>query len=182
MERHISQNSPSDARGRIGRRIAAGLAGLALMAGLYGCGHEASTDAIIFLDAADASWSLPDDYGNGVNTISPAQPIMIKVLKSNSDDTPVAGVDITLLVTGLSISNATLLDPVSGAVLDNGFGVYQTQTDDHGAVVVDPVGVVTGCLVAPATDATVTGNLSIGIFTASDSASWNGNFSYTCKS
>jgi hypothetical protein len=184
MERHTRHNATSHApgalRGRAGR-IAAGLSGLVLMAALMGCGHEADTEAIIFVDSADANWTLPDDYGNGVNTISPALPVLIQVHKSLEDPTPVAGVDITILVSGLAIAAPTLLDPVSGATLDNGFGVYQTQTDDHGSVVVDPVGIVTGCLAPPAEDASISGNLSLGIFIASDSSSWNGNFTYTCK-
>lgn len=47
-------------------------------------------------------------------------------------------------------------------------------------LIVLPAGTVTGCIVPPATDTTLTGNLSIGVFISDDNASWNGNFSYTC--
>jgi hypothetical protein len=183
MERHNRQIPSHDAslRGRMGRRVALGLSTLVLLAGLSGCGHEASTDAVIFVNAADANWTLPDDYGNGVNSLAPVQPVQILVQKSSDDPTPVPGVEITILAGGVSVASASVLDPVTGAVLDNGAGVYQTRTDDHGAVIVEPWALVTGCLVQPAADASISGNLSLGIFISSDSAAWNGNFTYTCK-
>jgi len=186
MERHTPLHPILDAprrqRGRLGRRIAAGLSGLALLAGLASCsGNEASTEAVLFVGSEDANWTLSDNYGDGVNTIGPIQPILIQVQKSVDDPTPVPGVDITVLVGGIAIGAASVLDPVSGAVLDNGFGVLQTQTDDHGTLIVLPVGTVTGCVVPPAEDASISGNISLGIFISGDSASWNGNFTYTCK-
>jgi len=185
MERHNRQIPSHDAtgseRGRMGRRVALGLSTLVLLAGLSGCGNEASTDAVIFVNAADSNWTLPDDYGNGINTIGPIQPVQILVQKSADDPTPIAGVDVTILAGGVAVTNASVLDPVTGAVLDNGAGVFQTQTDDHGAVTVLPIGIVTGCLAPPTADASITGNISLGIFISSDSAAWNGNFTYTCK-
>lgn len=184
MERHTRHDSTSHAprrpRGSFGR-TALGLAGLILLAGLSGCGHEASTEQIIFLDAADANWTLPDNYGNGINSIAPVQPIMIQVQKSSDDETPVPGVDITLMAGGISIASPTIFDPVSGAVLDDGTGLLQTRTDDHGVVVILPAATVTGCTAVPAEDTSVSGNLSVGIFISSDTTAWNGNFTYTCQ-
>ncbi len=179
MERH-NRHFPSHAPRAL--RAAGAVLGLILISGLFGCGgKDAGTDAVIAVDAADANWTLPDNYGNGVNTIAPIQPILIQVQKSVDDPTPIPGVDITVLVGGIAISAAAVLDPVTSAVLDNGFGVLQTQTDDHGSLVVLPIGTVTGCTVVPAADENISGNLSLGIFISSDSASWNGNFTYTCK-
>jgi len=180
MEHHTLQNGSTAFRALA--RGLTGLLGLLLLLGAAGCGGSAaSTEAVIYVDAADADWSLPDDYGDGVNTIAPAQPILILVQKSADDTTPVAGVNITLLVGGVAVAGAGLFDPATGVQLDDGFGVLQTTTDDHGAVVVIPQGAVTGCTVVPAADATIKGNLSVGIFISSDSSVWNGNFSYTCK-
>jgi len=191
MERHTRMNGTtatprhrarSRHTGRHALKAALGLTGLLLLAGIPGCGgHEAGTSAVIYVDAADADWTLPDDYGDGINTIAPAQPILILVQKSATDTTPVAGVDVTVTVGGVSIANAQLLDPATSVQLDNGAGVFQTQTDDHGAIVVLPRGTVTGCTAVPASDVSVTGNLSIGIFISSDSNVWNGTFTYTCK-
>jgi hypothetical protein len=175
MERH-NRHFPSHTL-----RAAGAALGLILIAGLFGCGgKEASTDAVIAVDSADANWTLPDNYGNGVNTIAPIQPILIQVQKSVDDPTPIPGADITVLVGGIAIGAASVVDPVTSTVLDNGFGVLQTQTDDHGSLVVLPIGTVTGCTAVPASDTNVSGNLSLGIFISSDSASWNGNFTYTC--
>lgn len=180
MERNAHPNR-HPVRSRL-RRLGGGVLGLLFLAAAAGCGgHEAATGAVIFVDSDDATWSLPDDYGDGVNTIGPQLPILIMVQKSADDPTPIPGADITITVGGVSITGALLRDPATKVQLDNGAGVYQTQTDDHGVVVVEPRGTVTGCTAVPATDTDVTGNLSIGIFISGDSAAWNGNFSYTCK-
>jgi hypothetical protein len=178
---HLSRQNRSTAPRALARGLSA-LLGLLMLLGVAGCGGSSATgSAVIYVDSADADWTLPDNYGDGVNTIAPAQPLLILVQKSADDTTPVAGANITLTVGGIAVAGAGLFDPASGIQLDNGFGVLQTKTDDYGAVVVIPQGAVTGCTVVPAADATINGNLSVGIFISSDSSVWNGNFSYTCK-
>jgi hypothetical protein len=182
MERHNRQIPSHDARaavrGRLARRLTLGLSTLVLVAGLSGCGSEASTDSAIVVGAADATWSLPDDYGDGINSIAPVMPIMIQVLKGS---TPVPGVEITIIAGGINIANPTILEPITGNVLDDGTGLLQTHTDDHGVIVVVPAANVTGCITPPAAKTTVSGNLSLGIFISADSANWNGAFTYSCN-
>lgn len=186
MEQHNSLNRhralPGFRPGGLGRRIGAGAAGLLLLAAVSGCGgHEADTGALIVVDQDDADWTLPDNYGGG--TLSPAQPILIKVQTTDSAGatTNVPGANITVLVGGIGVAPSIILDPISGLQIDNGAGVLQTVTDDHGVVVVVPQGTLAACPGGLTADLTITGNLSLGIFIAGDSSSWNGNFTYTCK-
>jgi len=166
--------------GRKGR-ITAGLCASLLALTLTGCGDQASdADSIIFIDAADASWTLPDNWGGG--SISPALPVPIQVHYANGNTTPVAGADITVLVGGIGITTAEVFDPVTGVQLSVG-GVYQTVTDDHGLLIVDPAGSVPACpaIAAGGKDLTFSGNLSVAVYIARDANAWNADFTYTCK-
>ena len=165
------------------------IAALLLTSTLSGCGTRTSAEAVVVIDSSDATWILNDTtFGSAPNpsSLSPINPIVIHVFRSDVDKTPIPGAAVAIQVGGILVTNARLDDPISGTRLDDGAGLLLTHTDDRGVVKVLPVGDLQACPNAPLNGSTsgasqkVSGNLSIAVFVAAHGKTWNGNFSYNC--
>lgn len=110
--------------------------------GLAGCGTETSSDAIVLVETTPpAGVSGPEGATfNAVGDIVSSSgniPVVFKVEKSDSDDTPVPGADIALDISGSTAFGIMYRNAPNTNVAGNG-GHWETVTSKEGTVTVYP--------------------------------------------